>query len=130
MQSESIFRLELDRLDRGVGALARLPGVISAASVAGNDNGADGERNTILVKLVLVDDGALGPVVSALAGLDAHIVSLQKSEPSLEDVFVELVGRGFEDDLTVHQNGTGLRSAGSRPADEESVAEELAGRSR
>ncbi len=27
-------------------------------------------------------------------GLGAHIVALQKSEPSLEDVFVELVGRG------------------------------------
>ena len=50
-------------------------------------------------------------------GLGAHIVSLQKSEPSLEDVFVELVGRGFEDENvgsdapggsgTASGNGTG-----------------------
>ena len=33
----------------------------------------------------------------ALGGLGAHIVSLRKSEPSLEDVFVELVGRGLDD---------------------------------
>ncbi len=35
--------------------------------------------------------------MSALGGLGSSIVSLKKSEPSLEDVFVELVGRGFED---------------------------------
>jgi hypothetical protein len=37
-------------------------------------------------------------VVAALDGLNAHIVALAKSEPSLEDVFVELVGRGFDDE--------------------------------
>jgi hypothetical protein len=37
-------------------------------------------------------------VVIALGELGSHIVALQKSEPSLEDVFVELVGRGFEPD--------------------------------
>jgi hypothetical protein len=37
-------------------------------------------------------------VVSALGGLGARIVALQKSEPSLEDVFVELVGRGFDEE--------------------------------
>jgi hypothetical protein len=63
----------------------------------------------VLVNLVLVDDAALGPVVSALGGLGAHIVSLQKSEPSLEDVFVELVGRGFEEE------GRGGSAAGGGP---------------
>ena len=39
----------------------------------------------------------LGTVVGALAGIGSHILALRKSEPSLEDVFVELVGRGFDD---------------------------------
>ena len=47
---------------------------------------------------VLQDDGALGGVVGALGGIGSHILALQKSEPSLEDVFVELVGRGFDED--------------------------------
>jgi hypothetical protein len=34
-------------------------------------------------------------VVTAVAERGAHLVGLAKSEPSLEDVFVELVGRGF-----------------------------------
>jgi len=96
VQRESIFELELDRLDGGTGALESLPGVVSA-SVPSRPDAADGRpHRTVTVKLALADDAALGGVVSALGGLDAHIVALKKSEPSLEDVFIELVGRGFE----------------------------------
>ncbi len=96
VQRESIFRLELDRLDDGSGALARLPGVVSAAPAA---EGADGsaERQTVAINLVLEDDAALGAVVAALGGTGSQILALRKSEPTLEDVFIELVGRGFEE---------------------------------
>jgi ABC-2 type transport system ATP-binding protein len=50
------------------------------------------------VNLVLEEDGALGAVVTALGGLGSQILALRKSEPTLEDVFVELVGRGFADE--------------------------------
>ena len=95
VQRESIFRLELDRLDGGAMALARLPGVVSAAPA---DAGGQSVRQTVSLNLVLVEDGALGGVVAALSGLGSHILALRKSEPSLEDVFVELVGRGFDDE--------------------------------
>src|SRR4051812_28278535 len=97
VQRESIYLLELDRLDAGPNALARLPGVVSAVAATETDAGGSADRRTVLVKLVLQDDAALGGVVSALGGLGAHIVALRKSEPSLEDVFVELVGRGLDD---------------------------------
>ena len=98
VQRESIFRLELEGLRDGGSALARLPGVVSAvgSDVTANDGGAD--RRTTVVNLTLHEDGALGGVVSALGGLGASIVALRKSEPSLEDVFVELVGRGLGDE--------------------------------
>jgi ABC-2 type transport system ATP-binding protein len=99
VQRESVFRIELDRLDGGVAALRRLPGVVSAAQAADQADGK-GERQTIEVSLALVNDAALGGVVGALGGLGAHILALRKSEPSLEDVFVELVGRGFDDEGT------------------------------
>jgi len=96
VQRESIFELELDRLDGGTGALEALPGVVSA-SVPSRPDAAEGQpHRTVIVNLALADDAALGGVVSALGGLDSHIVALKKSEPSLEDVFIELVGRGFE----------------------------------
>jgi ABC-2 type transport system ATP-binding protein len=96
VQRESIFRLELDRLDGGPASLARLPGVVKAsAAVRDDSNGHD--RQTVEVNLVLSDDAALAGVVAALGSLGARILGLRKSEPSLEDVFVELVGRGFEE---------------------------------
>lgn len=105
VQRESLFRLEVDHLDAGSAALAALPGVVSAVIAADVDAGGTADRQTVLVQLSLVDDAALGGVVSALSSLDAHIVSLQKSEPSLEDVFVELVGRGFQADASDASDG-------------------------
>jgi hypothetical protein len=36
--------------------------------------------------------------VTAVAERGSHLVGLQKSEPSLEDVFVALVGRGLSEE--------------------------------
>ena len=121
VQRESIFRLELDRLQGGPAALTALPGVVSAANAA--DDGGPVDRQTVAVNLVLVDDAALGGVVGALSGLGSQILSLQKSEPSLEDVFVELVGRGFgEEEAT---NGTG-RPPNDGPSDDRRGGDEHA----
>ncbi len=98
VQQESVFRLEVDRLDGGAAALRQLPGVVSAGLAASDDGGdTANDRQTVEINLALVDDAALGGVVGALGGLGAHILALRKSEPSLEDVFVELVGRGFDE---------------------------------
>jgi ABC-2 type transport system ATP-binding protein len=37
-------------------------------------------------------------VVTALGARGSQLLALRKSEPTLEDVFVELVGRGFSDE--------------------------------
>jgi len=102
VQRESVFRLELDRLAGGAAALAALPGVVRAATMSDGAGEVGRERQSVVVNLVLDDDAALGGVVGALGGLGARIVALQKSEPSLEDVFVELVGRGFDDEAVHH----------------------------
>ena len=92
VQRESIFRVELDQLAGGPAALADLPGVVKASAAVVEEGS---ERQTVAVNLVLADDSALGAVVGALGARGATILGLQKSEPTLEDVFVELVGRGF-----------------------------------
>ncbi|HEX5824609.1 MAG TPA: ATP-binding cassette domain-containing protein [Candidatus Limnocylindrales bacterium] len=127
VQRESIFSLKLDHLDGGTDALARLPGVVSAAPAADADEAA--ERQTVSLDLVLEEDGALGGVVVALGGLGAHILALRKSEPSLEDVFVELVGRGFDDDLRPNKpaNGRHPPGQGATPARTLDQAEHEAG---
>jgi len=97
VQRESLFRLEVDRLDGGAPALLRLTGVVGAAIPSASDAGVSADRQTVVVNLSLEQDAALGGVVAALGQMGSRIVALHKSEPSLEDVFVELVGRGFEE---------------------------------
>jgi ABC-2 type transport system ATP-binding protein len=138
VQSESIIRLALDRLDGGPAVLARLPGVVSA--VAGTATAPEGGEaaQTVAINLALAEPAALSGVVGALAGLGARIVSLQTAEPSLEDVFIELVGRGFDDTDVEPPSGGPQRparlsdgDADPRPADSaretnEPVPEEVA----
>jgi ABC-2 type transport system ATP-binding protein len=97
VQRESIFRIEVDRLEGGCAALSWQPGVVSATTATGEHDAA---TQTVALNLVLADDGALGGVVSSIVGQGSHILSLRKSEPTLEDVFVELVGGGFDDAAT------------------------------
>jgi ABC-2 type transport system ATP-binding protein len=111
IQRESIFELEVDRLPGGPSALARLAGVISAVQPTASDAGAAADRQTVAVKLTLTDDAALANVVAELGRLQASIVALAKSEPTLEDVFVELVGRGFAES----ENGSDESGDGHRP---------------
>jgi ABC-2 type transport system ATP-binding protein len=127
VQRESIFRLELDRLEGGTAALTRLPGVVSAATAASDGANGHGDRQTVAVNLVLHEDAALGGVVSALGGLGAHILALRKSEPTLEDVFVELVGRGFdESDQERDETSPKGRAGSDEPhREDEPASEEL-----
>ena len=98
VQAESIFRLELDHLPAqgGLAGIGELPGVLSAVHADVDGEGAGSDR--VAVKVALADDSALTSVVTAVAERGSQLVGLAKSEPSLEDVFVELVGRGFGDD--------------------------------
>jgi ABC-2 type transport system ATP-binding protein len=90
LQREAIFHLDVSPLRNGAeGALSGLPGVRQAVHTAG-----DGQST---LELILEADDALGAVIAALAAHDAHLLNLQKREPTLEDVFVDLVGHSMAD---------------------------------
>ena len=100
VQRESIYRFVVDRLPAGTEPIASLPGVLSAALASASDvsTGDGGGAASVVMTVALADDGALPAVVTAIAASGAHLVGLAKSEPTLEDVFVELVGRGFDEE--------------------------------
>jgi ABC-2 type transport system ATP-binding protein len=114
VQSESIFRLEIDQLDGELSAIGRLPGVLSAVTPSASDIDYEADRQTVVLKLTLEQDAALGGVVAELGRRGSSIVALQKSEPTLEDVFVELVGRGFAESE---------RNGGEREVEDDAVVE-------
>ena len=95
VQRESIFRLELDSLDAGIPALARLPGRrLGGARRRTSTRSSSASPSTSSSRRTR----RWAAWSRALAGIGSHILALRKSEPTLEDVFVELVGRGFGDD--------------------------------
>jgi ABC-type uncharacterized transport system ATPase subunit len=47
-------------------------------------------------RFVVKDESAIADIVSYIQISKGRIVSLSKSEPTLEDVFIHLVGRGLE----------------------------------
>ena len=57
-------------------------------------NAEDGNGG-LKVRLVLEDESAISDVISAVVGQGAKVLSLSKSEATLEDVFIKLVGRGL-----------------------------------
>jgi ABC-2 type transport system ATP-binding protein len=90
LQKQPVFQIQATGITaRGLDVLAQTPGVVRVTGEA-----APAESPTRL-KFILEEEAAIGAVVTALTGLHAGITSLEKNEPTLEDVFIKLVGRSL-----------------------------------
>ena len=49
-----------------------------------------------MLKLVTEDESSISDIISYLTQRNAKIISFNKNEPTLEDVFIQMVGRGLE----------------------------------
>jgi ABC-2 type transport system ATP-binding protein len=56
---------------------------------------AEESTDATTLRVSLVGEDAIGAVVSAVVAAGARVVSMNKDEPTLEDVFIELVGHGL-----------------------------------
>jgi ABC-2 type transport system ATP-binding protein len=90
VQQDAIVDLQLSPGTRLLDALRAVDGV-AAASVAEQD-GID------RFSLQLSSDAALGGVMRVVEGSGRQIRGVQKREPTLEDAFVKLVGRGMAEE--------------------------------
>jgi ABC-2 type transport system ATP-binding protein len=90
LQKQVIFNMEVSPVkDPSHMSFEGLPGVskVSHSSMDGHSK----------LDLILETDDALSGVVNTLTKNDIHILNLQKREPTLEDVFVDLVGKSMEE---------------------------------
>ncbi len=90
LRQEALFELEITH-PQGLASevLEAITGV-HRALLAETDGGAK-------LKLALKDESALAEVIRTLTAHSVQVRHLTKKEPTLEDVFVELVGRPFEE---------------------------------
>jgi ABC-2 type transport system ATP-binding protein len=85
LQSDAIFRLEVSSLNgMGIHSLESLPGVKQFIHREQDD--------CAVLEFILSEEQVLGMVINTLSEKDIQILNFQKREPTLEDVFVNLVG--------------------------------------
>lgn len=89
VQQYPIFELSLEPGRNGYAELNHLAGVHQATCTE--------TPTTVEVKVALDEEGAVGSVVQSLVAGGSRIRTLRKVEPTLEDVFIELVGRSLSD---------------------------------
>ncbi len=90
LQRDALFEITTSPLNGlPVSALEKLDGVKNVVK-RDFDGGAE-------LKFMLREDSALAGVINTLTGANVKIQNLTKQEPTLEDVFVDLVGRSMEE---------------------------------
>jgi ABC-2 type transport system ATP-binding protein len=90
LQKDALFSMETSPLDGGGDLFLRdHPGVRQFVH-----RPADGLST---IELRLENEDALGGVLQALTSRNVRLLNLRKREPTLEDVFVHLVGRSMEE---------------------------------
>jgi ABC-2 type transport system ATP-binding protein len=88
LQHEAIFRMEVSPLNgMSLSAIEEIDGVNKV--VHASSNGSE------VLEFSLEEEPVLGALVSMITANNVQILNLQKREPTLEDVFVELVGRSM-----------------------------------
>lgn len=91
LQKDVLFELATSPLNGlPLSALEKLEGVKNV-TLRERDGGAE-------IKFMLKEESALAGVINSLTSANVKIQTLTKHEPTLEDVFVDLVGRSMEDE--------------------------------
>jgi ABC-2 type transport system ATP-binding protein len=94
LQRDVIFRLQVTYLPDATSEVCQLDGVRQCAHRHVDDHTE--------LNLILDAEDVLASIIRALSERQARLLSLEKREPTLEDVFVAMVGRGLDED-TSHQ---------------------------
>ncbi len=100
LQREAIYHLKVEPL----GPRPSREGMLEA--VSGVRQVTIAERNGYTdLQLILEGDEVLSEVLAHLTRRGSSLIALEKREPTLEDVFINLVGRGLDVDTSQHIGG-------------------------
>jgi len=86
MNRASTFVLDTTHFDSSV-----IPTIAGVKGVS-----AEAMREGLRIKLVVENESAISDIISSVGAGGGKVLGLNKSEPTLEDVFIKLVGRGLE----------------------------------
>src|SRR5438445_4413184 len=90
MASRPSWKIEVTPNIQELDALKTVPGVIGISEVSNIETG------TSTLKLVLEDESVMSDLLSTISRNGSRVLNMGKSEPTLEDVYINLVGKGLQ----------------------------------
>lgn len=101
LQRDAVFNLKVGPLGPKPSREAMIEAVpgVHQASVTEHDGFTE-------LDLILAEESALGGVLSHLTSRGSSLIALEKRAPTLEDVFIQLVGRRLDEDTTQKAEGS------------------------
>jgi ABC-2 type transport system ATP-binding protein len=88
--SRPSWKIEVTPNIQELDTLKTVPGVIGISEVSNIETG------TSTLKLVLEDESVMSDLLSAISKNGSRVLNMGKSEPTLEDVYINLVGKGLQ----------------------------------
>lgn len=88
IQEHPLFEISITPGSNGALRIDDIPGVHQVTTVP--------TSTSLDLKISMHEDAIIGTIVQRIVASGSHILTVKKVEPSLEDVFIELVGHGLE----------------------------------
>jgi len=91
LQENQIMKIEVSSVEADFSFLSKTTGVVGCSQTRNIQTGVT------TLKVMVRDESVFSNIISKLEHEKLKIMSINKSEPTLEDVYISLVGRGFEE---------------------------------
>ncbi len=92
LKENVIMKVEVSSVQADFGFMEKLDGVVGYSQTRSI------QTDTTTLKVMVRDDKIFSGITSKLQEQKLKILSVNKAEPTLEDVYISLVGRGFEEE--------------------------------
>jgi ABC-2 type transport system ATP-binding protein len=91
LKENIIMRLEVSSVSANFDFMKKMPGIVGYSQTRSI------QTDTTTMKLMVKDESTFSKILTTLEKQDLKILSKNKAEPTLEDVYISLCGRGFEE---------------------------------
>ena len=88
--SRPSWKIEITPNIQDLDSVRKIPGVIGLSETSNIETSAS------TLKLVLEDESVMSDLLSKISQNGSKVLAMSKSEPTLEDVYISLVGRGLQ----------------------------------
>jgi len=95
LKENVIMKVEVSSVQADFGFMEKMEGVVGYSQTRSI------QTDTTTLKVMVRDERVFSEILSKLEGQKLKILSSNKAEPTLEDVYISLVGRGFEEESEV-----------------------------